>query len=922
MPDWQAYVREHLPLRGVPSERASEIVDEIAEQLEEAYQEAVESGLSDSEATLAAKRHIVDWPALGNDLLHAGLHSEPQLAGGTRHRQPMNPRAQRPGSHVMRMAGGEPGMAVLLDSLRQDFHYAIRMLLKRPLFTISAVLTIAIGIAANTAIFSVVNAVLLRPLPYPDSNRLAVVWSKLGKENRAPSSGPELISLRERSQLFDQFSGIWVQDGALTGVGEPQPVKLGWVTADFLSLLNTRPELGRFFLPGEEGTAAPVVVLSHEFWRRNYASDPRLIGRTVTLSGRLCTVVGVLPEKFKLMFPDGASVPPSVDVFAPFRGNLARQSRTQGYLRIVGRLRNGVTVQQGQAELDSIATQLRSQFGDYAEQDLHLQAFSLQGDVARNVRPALLALFASTIFVLLIACANVAVLLLSRANERASEMTVRAALGATSGRIIRQLLTESVLLACVGGALALPLSWGILAVLWRLQPAGIARSMPTGSDIAVLGFNVAISVACGVLFGLSPAFEAKAINLAGVMREASRTATGRRHASGRFLIAGEVALTFALMTGAVLLIRTFVDVLHVDPGFDPQNVLTFHVSLPGVRYPTPEKAVGFIRDAQRSVSEVPGVESVGVVSHLPFDDSLPNWYDYFWREGAPQEEQNTFMADHRSVLPSFFDSVGARFVAGRNFNSSDEVANRKVAIIDESIATQLWPNGDAIGKSINIENGSFNRDVAEVVGVVRHVQFHSLTNPVRPQVYLPYRMAIRANMSFTVRSKASPASLVPMIRQQIANLDKDLPVANVRMMDDYVAGARLQARFVAVLCGSLGAIALLLSCIGIYGVTSAAVLRRTKEIGVRMALGAQRHSIVWMVLRASMPPVILGGIVGFWLSIGAAPLLSSLLYGVKPISAPVLLSVLAFLCVVGLIASFLPTQRVIFINPIVALRCE
>jgi hypothetical protein len=702
---------------------------------------------------------------------------------------------------------GSIGIAAMVYAVRQDLHYGGRMLGRKPLFTFAAILTLAIGIGANSTIFSVVNSVLLQRLPYPESNRLAVIWSAFGKEQRAPSSGPELISLRERSHLFDQFAGIWVQSAALTGQGEPEQVRLGFVTSNFLSLLSARSHAGRSFLPQEDGSdKSPVVVLSYDLWRRRYASDPRIVGQSILVSGRLCTVVGVLPAGFKLIFPEGASVPPSVGVYVPFQWDLAKQSRDQGYIRVIGRLRDGTTMRQGQAELDNIAAQLRSEFREYSEQNLGLQALSLQGDVARNARPSLLVLFAGTGLVLLIACANVAILLISRTNERRNEITLRAALGAAPARIIRQLLSESLLLSFLGGAVALALSIGILRMLWILQPAGIARTTPTGFNFTVLVFNLMVSALCGVFFGLSPALGARGVK-------------------------------------------------------------------------------------------------AGVVSHLPFDDSLPNWYDYYWREGAPQQEKNTLMADDRSVLPGFFDSLGITFVAGRNFDTSDEVAKRKVVIVDDSLAKQLWPDGAAIGKELNVVNGDFSRDVAEVIGVVKHVQYHSLTNQVRPQLYLPYAMAVRANMFFTVRSEGSPQALTPSMRQEISKLDKDLPIANVRLMDDYVSDARMQSRFVAILCGSLGAIALLLSCIGIYGVTASVVTRRTKEIGIRMALGAQRRAIMMMVLRGSMPAVIFAGLVGSALSLGAKPLLSNLLFGVHSIDPAVLVSVLMFLCFVGPLAS-------------------
>lgn len=811
----------------------------------------------------------------------------------------------------------------MLNALSQDLQYAGRMLARRPLFTAIAILTIAIGIGANTAIFSVINSALLKPLPYPHGRRLAVVWSSFGNEGRAPSSGHELVSLRERSRFFEQFAGIWVQSGALTGKGEPQQVKLGWVTSNFLELLNAHPQAGRFFLPEEQGGGrAPVAVLSHELWQSRYGADPTIVGKAVQLSGRLCTIVGVLPRGFQLIFPEGASVPPNVDIYVPFQDDLAKQPRDQAYIRIVGRLRAGASVQQAQAELDNIAAQLRAGFREYSEQNLRLQTLPLQADVAHKVRPSLLTLFAGTGFVLVIVCANLAMLVLARGNERRSEIAMRAALGANPSRIIRQLLTENLFLAFLGGIGGMALALGILRILWILQPAGVARTTPRDLDVTVLLFNLILSAVCGLLFGLFPAFETRLLDLAGVLRSTSTTTTDGRTAFRHLLVGCQVALTFVLLVGSALLIRTFVSLLQVEPGFNPANVLTFQASLANVRYPTPDRSINFIREAQKTLAALPGVQSVGVVSHLPFDDNLPNWYSYYWREGAPAQDQNTLMADHRSALPDFFNSLGVTFVSGRNFNGTDDQANRKVVIIDDLLANQLWPHGNAVGQLLNIENGDFVRDVAEVIGVVKHVQFHSLTNPVRPQVYLRYPMAVRANMSFTVRSNLSREALLPMVRGAMAKLDKDLPVANPRPLVDYVSDTRRETRFITVLCGAMAVIALLLSCVGIYGVTSASVSRRTKEIGVRLALGAQEREIVTIVLRGSMPAVIIGAAVGFVFTFILMPLLSSLLVGVRPIEPTVLISVSLLLALVGLIASCVPVQRVLRRNPLNALRYE
>jgi putative ABC transport system permease protein len=615
-----------------------------------------------------------------------------------------------------------------LESVSKDLVYAARILAKKPVFTAVAILTLAVGMGANTAIFTVVNAVLLQPLPYPNEDRLAIVWSVLGHEGRAPASGPELVSLQQRSRLFEEFAGIWVQSGELNGNGEPEQVKLGLVTYNFPALLSSHPQLGRFFLPEEQGTGRdPVVILSDGLWRRRYGADPDLIGRTILLSGRTCTVVGVMPAGFRIAFPDDTRMS-NVGAFVPFPNDLAKDERDQAYVRVIGRLRKGVTVPRAQAEADNLATQLRSEFTEYSEESLGLQVVPLQGDVVRNVRPVLLALFGSVGLVLLITCANVGNLLLSRANERQKEITVRTALGAPPSRIIRQLLTESILLSCLGGVAALVVGWGALKWFLVMWPEGLQRTNSIELNFLVLGFTLVISVGAGVLFGLAPAWQAARVDLVETLRETGRTASGDRRGFRNLLVVCEVALGLVLLIGTGLMIRTFQGLLRVDPGFDPSHVLTFQVSLPSVRYPKPELGVSFVRELQKRLSALPGVQSAGAVSHLPFDDDFGNWYSYYWPEGAPKQEQNTRMADHRSVLAGFFPSLGVTFVTGRNFDTSDEVANRKVVIVDDTLAGQLWPNGDAIGKRLNIENGHFVRDVAEIVGVVKHVQYHSLAN--------------------------------------------------------------------------------------------------------------------------------------------------------------------------------------------------
>jgi predicted permease len=805
----------------------------------------------------------------------------------------------------------------------QDVRFAFRMLTKRPRFTFIAVLTLALGIGANTAIFTVVHSVLLQQLPFPNANRLAIVWSIYGNEGRAPASGPELAAIREQSRLFEDLGGIWAQSGALTGEGEPQQVKVGMMTANFFEILGTNPQLGRFFAPGEEGPGSPfVAIISDGLWRRRYGADARMIGRAVRLNGQPTTIVGIMPPGFKIVFPEGSSVPPEMDAFAPFRSQLSSDPPDQSYLRVIGRLRGGVTIPQAQQELETIGAHLRSKFTAFVEPPLGLQVVPLQGDLVRNIRPALLALFGGAGLVLLIACANVANLLLSRANERTREITLRIAMGAGRGHLIRQLLTESVLLFCCGAAAAISFGWAALRLLLAMQPKEMERLSAIQMDASVFAFTFAVAIAGGLLFGLAPALGAGKIDLARSMNAVRQTANSasRRHSS--LLVSAEVALGFILLIGAGLMLQTFAKLLQVNPGFDPANVLTFRVSVPWEKYNTSASGVQFLRDVKANLAAIPGVDAVGITSHLPFDDTLPNWYSFFWPEGAPKEQQNTIMADHRSILPGYFKSMGVTFLVGRDFDEHDVEQSLPLVIIDDTVAQQSWPGQQAVGKLLNIENGNFVRDTAQVIGVVKHMQYHTLTDQVRGQIYLLYPLAIRTHMAFTLKSNLSAQALLPLIHQQVAALDKDLPIYHVTPMADYVESARKQTRFVTLLAGVMAAIALLLACTGIYAVTTYSVVQRTSELGIRTALGAQSGELFALVLRQSMLPVALGISIGFMLSLLLAPLLSSLLFGVHPTDAPTYITVAFLLSASALIASFLPARRTMRVDPTVALRYE
>jgi putative ABC transport system permease protein len=806
-----------------------------------------------------------------------------------------------------------------LQDFVQDLRFGFRMLRKSPGFTTVAVLTLAAGIGANTAIFSVVDAILLKPLPYPDANRLAIVWSSYGNEHRAPASGYDFEQIREHSRLFEEVGGIWVTNGTIPGIGDqqPEPVKLAQVTNGFLSLFCRQAALGRLFESQDEAPNSSVaIVISNGLWRRRFGLDPRIAGKSLRIDKTALTVVGVLPENFRLIFPDDSSVPPTPEVYALLKTSQFAQPGGAAFLRLLGRLRPGTNLAQAQSELDGVAGRLRKLVKGYGEQNYHLRVMPLQLDDTRNVRTTLVILFAAVGFVLLIACANVANLLLARTRNRRREAIIRTALGASRSRVVRQLLTESFLLGVFGGLAGIAVGWAALKGLLALRPESWLRLGAIQLDGRAFAFTFVIALFSGIVFGLTPALAATRIELATSLKSAVRNLpAGNRTRIA--LILAEVALSFALLTGTGLLVRTFISVLRVNPGFQPAKVLGFTVL--GGDYK-------FLHQMQQSLAALPGVESVSVVSHLPLDDSYPNWYDYYWPEGTPPDQQSTTMADNRSILPGYFTTVGATLIEGRDFTDRDDASHQHVAIVDDALAQRSWPGQNPLGKKLHVSDSpagpyQFQDDWVLVVGVARHVQYHSLTIMVRPQIYFPYQLAPRP-VSFVLRASAPLPRVIAPIRQEISKLNKNVAIARFIPLSGLVAQARSQTRFITYLAATLAALALFLSCIGIYGVTSYLVISRTPEIGIRVALGARPADVRKLVLIGGMAPVVLGCLTGCALSFLLTPLLSALLFGVRPFDLSTLTAVVLFLSSIGFLACYVPARRAMRVDPMVALRYE
>jgi putative ABC transport system permease protein len=862
------------------NERDREIDDEVHHYFEEMTAAYRERGLSDEDARRAARQEC------GN------LHTAKEQ---------------------VRTYGWESALRVFAA----DLSFAGRQLRRNPVFTATAVLMLGIGIGANTAVFTFVNSVLLRPLPYPDSNRLSIIYSELGNSSRAPASMFELYQMRQRSRSFDQIAGIWVTNRALPGKGDPEQGKAGVVTSNFLQFFCARPMLGRFFGPEDDLENAPsTIVLSHELWVRKFGADPQIIGTAVPMGRGSPVVIGVLPKSFRLIFPDDASVPANVDYFQSIPIG-PWEPDGPGFLHVVGRLRKAGDLAAANAELASVATQINEIGARTKVANYHLYAFRLQDDDVREVRRTLYLLFGAVAFILLIGCTNVANILMVRARERQHESTIRAALGASSFRLIQQILTETLLTVFLGGAAALLLGWAALKAIVAIEPPSFANLGHVGLDLRVLGFTFTIAVLISVMVALAPISTVRRLRLAEDLKRSGRSTTRERSKSTTFLVAAEVALAFVLVIGTVLLVCTFANILRVDPGFRAENVFTLRLGVPDYES---------LREVQRVLRALPGVESVSSVSHLPLDDT-GNWYDYYWKDGAPVDQQNKVMADMRSVLPGYFDTIGAQLIQGRDFRESDDADHQHVAMVDEILARQLWPGESALGKRINASDSpkgpyQFERDWLVVVGVVRHLQCHTLTDTVRPQIYVPYQLAPRPSMTMVIRTSGAVPGLALSARKQIAGLNRNVAVTHLEPLSSVIERARAESRFVSVLAALLSIVALQLALGGIYGVLSYAVVLRTPEIGIRMAVGAQRAEVMRLVIGEGFVAVALGIVAGGILSAISMPLLDHLLFGIKSDSPEVyFLSIVAIIVLSGM-AMLVPAFRAVRIDPLTALACE
>jgi predicted permease len=860
--------------------RYAELSDEIREHLEEKVDDLVVSGLSRDEARHAAQREF------GNVTL-----------------------VQEDGRAVWRWSA--------IEDLAGDVRYGLRTLSKNPGFVLVAVLTLALGIGVNTAVFTIVNGVLLQPLPFPDASRLFLIsYSALhGRFDIGPSlSDRHYLEFRNQDRLFEHVTSFAGTRSTLTGAGDPIQIPVANVTTDFFSVLRTNPEIGRGFLATEnEPGRDDVVVLGSHLWKLRFSGDPQIVGKTIRLDGVARTVVGIMPAAFD--FPHNAQAWTPLSVRIDEHNSFSRP--------VVGRLKPGVSRQQAQAEFETLAQRLSADRGQ-DRKSMVAQIIPLKEFVVGNVRESLVVFAGAVGFVLLIACANVANLFLARAAHRRKEIGLRSALGASRWRLLRQLLAESVLVSLAGGVAGILLSfWGVPALV-ALAPEGrIPRMEMIRVDGYVLAFTFGVSVVTAIAFGLAPALQATRRDVRDSLSQGGRGLTRRHEAVRSVLAVSEIALALVLLAGAGLMLKSFLRLRAVHPGFEPSNVMIMTVDLPDSTYQTATQLRAFHSRTLAELLRLPGVRTAGAVNFSPLGEFLVR--GDFRVMGGPALPPG-YVVDKPCVSAGYLRAMGIPVLRGRDFSEGDNENAPGVAIVSESVAQNLWPGENPLGKRIALEDEPKPGDWLSVVGVVQDVKQQGLSKTADSAIYQPYLQVTRpfflSHMSFVVKAEASAEALAPAMRSVLRDVDGELPVQSIAAMDTVVAATTAEPRFQARLLGAFAILALGLAIVGIYGVLAYSVAQRTREIGVRMALGAQRASVFRMLLRNALALAGTGIAIGAAGALAVTRVLTNFLFEVKPSDPQVLVMVAAALAGAAVLACYVPARRAMGVDPITALREE
>ncbi len=813
-----------------------------------------------------------------------------------------------------------------LETLWQDLRFGARTLGRHPGFAIVAVLTLGLGIGANAAIFSVVNTVLLRPLPWADPDRAVMIWSRWTAFDKTWVASGELMDYRRRATTLQEVAAWGDGQVNITGDGDPERVAAGGVTANTFSTFGVRPLLGRTFTPQEDVPNGPnLVVLGHALWTRRYASDPGIVGRSILIDGQPTEVVGVMPPEFVL--PTDFQNPEPTQVWLPLKLDPASTDHGSHGLYAAARLKPGATVAQAASELHGIAQAMTGE-GLYPQQmQFDTVVLSLTDEVVGTVRRAIVLLFGAVGFLLLIACANVANLLLARAEARQREIAVRSALGAGGMRVVRQLLTESLVLSAISAALGLALAFGGVRFLAWWNPANIPRVSGVTLDARVLAFTAIVAFVTSIVFSLAPALRAMRLDLADSLKDGSQSSSsgGGRQRFRNGLVIVEMALAVVLLTGAGLMLRTLWSLQRVDLGFDPSNVLTMRLSLPQASYKTPEEVVGFYQRLLERVRTTPGVRTAGAVRALPLASTIG---DFGLRiEGYVPPPGTGAKGDWEIATDGYLEALGERVLRGRTIAPSDTADGMLVALVNEELVRRYFPGQDPLGRRLKI-GGSAERPWVTIVGIVADVRHNGITGVVKEKFYVPHTQWHRSignpirSMNLVVKASGDPFSLISPIKQAIRELDPSLPIADVRTMDEVVGATLSTPRFTGVLLGVFASLALVLAAIGIYGVLSYVVTRRTREIGIRLAIGAARWQVLRMVLRDGLVLSLTGIALGIVAAAFATRLMNTLLHGVTPGDPATFAAVGLGLSGVSVLASLIPAWRATLVDPVVALKTE
>lgn len=807
-----------------------------------------------------------------------------------------------------------------METLLKDIRYGVRGLWKRPGFTTVAVLTLALGIGANTAIFSVVNAVLLRPLQFRDPDRLVMIWEDAtfaGFPRNTPAPA-NYFDWKAQTQSFEDMAATAEETFNLTGDGEPERVAAYSVSANFFPLLGVPPALGRTFLAEEDRVGAPkVAVLSNALWQTRYGGDPRIINRDILLDGAKYTVVGVMPAGFQFMESD-------VRLWVPLAMEPEVAANRGGhFLTVVGRLKQGVTLDQAQADLSNVMARIAKDHpNETADGRLGAYALPLRDQLAGDVRGSLVVLLVAVAFVLLIACANVAGLLLARAVGRRREIALRVALGASRTRVVRQLLTESLLLSAAAGVIGSVLAYFSFAFLQKLIPAQMALLTSLDLDLRILAFTLVLSLVTGVVFGLAPALQSAKVDLNNALRQGTRvTASGRLRSA---LIVFEVALSIVLLVGAGLLIQTLFQLFNQYAVLEPEKVLTMRTVLPKTKYKEMAQRNAFYRQVLERVEHLPGVNAAGYTTAVPL--AWKGGTSGFFPEGLTNPIAGmAYDANHREISANYLKAMNIALVQGRYFDQRDSETSMPVAIVNETMARQYWPGQNALGRRFKIGDPEENIPWIEIVGVVADVRQMGLDEPVKAEMYLPYQQDENPWYSprdLAIRTSGDTASLVGSVRRIVHEVDPDQPISNVATMSDVLGVEAAQRRMGMIMLAAFAGLALLLASLGIYGVLAYFVTQHTNEIGVRIALGASRANILALVMKKGMGLTLLGIAIGVAASFALTRLMSSLLFGVKASDPLTFVAVPLLLALVALLACWIPARRATKVDPMIALRYE